>query len=142
VNEVLSAPNRSDRFGKPVEPVLATTVPQHHIKCNQASTASHKTKKQQVSKNKSKASVSKIKSHICYTCRSKGHESNDFPNGNISKLKLSDYAFSRLRDDKNGIYATKVICSPQTCIRAIWIPKSLVVNPKGPNMVWVPKRAC
>jgi hypothetical protein len=65
-----------------------------------------------VNKNKSKASTSKIKSWICYTCRSKGHESNDGPNGNIPKSKLVDYAFSRLRDDKNGIYATWVICSP------------------------------
>ena len=134
--------NRSDRFGKPVRLVLATAVPQENIKRNQASTASHKTKKQQVSKNKCKASVSKIKSRICYTCRSKGHESNDCPNGNIPKSKLVDYAFSRLRDDKNGIYATRVICSPKTSIRAIWIPKSLVTNPKGTNMVWVPKRAC
>jgi hypothetical protein len=142
VTRVLPVLNRSDRFGKPVRPVLATVVPHVHIKHNQASTASHKTKKQRVSKNKCKASASKIKSRICYTCRSKGHQSNNCPNGNIPKSKLVDYAFSRLRDDKNGIYATRVICSPQTSIRAIWIPKSLVTNPKGPNMVWVPKRAC
>jgi hypothetical protein len=142
VTGVLPAPNRSDRFGKPVRPVLATAAPQEHIKRNQASTASHKTKKQQVGKNKCKASASKIKSRICYTCRSKGHESIDCQNGNIPKSKLVNYAFSRLWDDKNGIYATRVICSPQTSIRAIWIPKSLVTNPKGPNMVWVPKRAC
>jgi hypothetical protein len=135
-------PNRSDRFGKPIRPVLATVAPQEHIKRNQASTASHKTKKQQVSKNKCKASASKIKSRICYTFWSKGHESNECPNGNIPKSKLVNYPFSRLRDDKNGIYATRVICSPQTSIRAIWIPKSLVTNPKGPNMVCVPKRAC
>jgi hypothetical protein len=103
---VLPAPNQSDRFGKSVRPILAIVVPQGHIKRNQASTASHKTKKQEVSKNKCKASTSKIKSRICYTCRSKGHESNDCPNGNIPKSKLVDYAFSRLRDDKNGIYAT------------------------------------
>jgi hypothetical protein len=142
VTGVLPAPNRSDRFGKPVRPVLATVASQEHIKRNQASTASHKTKEQQVSKNICKASASKIKSRICYTCWSKGHESNDCPNGNTPKSKLFNYAFSRLRDDKDGIYATRVIGSPQTSIRAIWIPKSCVTNPKGPNMVWVPKRAC
>jgi hypothetical protein len=142
VTGVLPAPNRSDRFGKPVRPVLATMAPQEHIKRNQASIASHKTKKQKVSKNKCNASSSKTKNRICYNCRSKGHESNNCPNGNIPKSKLVDYAFSRLRDDKNGICATRVICSPQTSIKAIWIPKSLVTNPKGPNMVWVPKRAC
>jgi hypothetical protein len=142
VARVLPAPNRSDQFGKLVRPVLATVAPQEHIKRNQASIASHKTKKQQVSKNKCKASARKIKSCICYTCRSKGHESNVCTNGNIPKSKLVNYKFSRLRDDKNNIYATRVISSPQTSIRTIWILKSIVTNPKGPNMVWVPKRAC
>jgi hypothetical protein len=63
------------------------------------------------------------------------------PNGNIPKSKLVNYALSILRDDKNDTYATKVISSPQTSIRTIWIPKSIVTNFKGPNMVWVPKRA-
>jgi hypothetical protein len=138
---VLSISNRSDQFGKPVRLVLATVAPQVHIKRNQASTASLKINKEQMSKNKCKASSRKIKSCHCYTCRSKGHESNECPNGNIPKSKLVNYAFSRLRDDNNDIYATIVISSPQTSIRTIWIPKSIVTNLKGPNMVWVPKRA-
>jgi hypothetical protein len=142
VTGVLPAPNQSDWFGKPVRPVFAIVASQEHIKRNQASTASRKTKKQRVSKNKCKALKSKIKSRIFYTCQSKRHESNKCPNGNILKSKIDNYAFFRLRDDKNGIYATRVICSLQTSIRAIWIPKSLVTNPKGPNMIWVPKRAC
>jgi hypothetical protein len=100
VTGVLSVPNWSDRFGNPVRPVLAKAVPQEHSKRNQASTASHKTKKQQVSKNKCKSSASKNKSRICYTCRSKGHESNNCPNGNTPKSKLVNYAFSRLRDTR------------------------------------------
>jgi hypothetical protein len=139
---VLSVPNWSDRFGKPVRPVLATVAAQVHIKRNQASSTSLKIKKEQVSKNKFKASARKIKSRIFNTCRSKGHESNECPNGNIPKSKLINYAFSRLRDDKNNIYATRVISSPQTSIRTISIPKCIVTKPKGPNMVWVPKRAC
>jgi hypothetical protein len=71
VTGVLSIPNRSDQFGKPVRPVLATVAPQVHIKCNQASTASLKINKEQVSKNKCKDLSRKIKSHLCYTCRSK-----------------------------------------------------------------------
>jgi hypothetical protein len=109
---VLSVPNRFDRFGKPVRPVLATVAPQVHIKRNQASTTSLKINKEQVSKNKCKASSRKIKSRLCYTCRSKGHESNECPNGNIPKSKLVNCAFSRLRDDKNDVYATRVISSP------------------------------
>jgi hypothetical protein len=142
VTGALSVPNRSDRFGKPVRPVLETVAPQVHIKHNQASTTSPQIKKEQVSKNKCKASSRKIKSRLCYTCRSKGHESNECPNGNIPKSKLVNNAFSRLRDDKNEIYATRVISSPQTSIRTIWIPKSIVTNLKGPNMAWVPKGAC
>jgi hypothetical protein len=65
VIEVLFVPNRSDRVGKPVRPVLATMAPQVHIKRNQASSASLKIKKEQVSKNKCKASARKIKIHIC-----------------------------------------------------------------------------
>jgi hypothetical protein len=130
------------QFGKPVRPVLAIVAPQVHIKRNQASTTSLNINKEQVSKNKCKATSRKIKSRLCYTCQSKGHESNECPNGNIPKSKLVNYAFSRLRDDKNDIYATRVISSPQTSIRTIWIPKSNVTNLKGPNMVWVPKRAC
>jgi hypothetical protein len=117
-------------------------APQVHIKRNQASTTSLNIKKEQVGKNKCKASARKIKSRLCYTCRSKGHESNACPNGNIPKSKLVNHAFSRLKDEKNDIYATRVISSPQTSIRTIWIPKSIVTNPKGLNMVWVPKRAC
>jgi hypothetical protein len=106
VTVVLPAPNRSDWFGKSISSAI----------------------KQQVSKNKCKASTSKIKSRICYPCRSKGHESNECPNGNIPMSKLVNYAFSRLRDDKNGIYATRVISSPQTSIRAIWT---------FPNLLWL-----
>jgi hypothetical protein len=89
VTGVLSVPNRSDQFGKPVRPVLATVAPQVHIKHNRASTASLKISKEQMSKNKCKASSRKIKSRLCYTCRSKGHESNECPNGNIPKSNLS-----------------------------------------------------
>jgi hypothetical protein len=42
---VLSVPNWSDRFGKPVRPVLATVAAQVHIKRNQASSTSLKIKK-------------------------------------------------------------------------------------------------
>jgi hypothetical protein len=117
-------------------------APRVHIKHNQASTASLQIKKGQVSNNKCKASSRKIKGRLCYTCRSKGHESNECPNGNIPKSKHDNYALSRLRDNKNDTYATRVISSPQTSIRTIWVPKSIVTNLKGPNMVWVPKRAC
>jgi hypothetical protein len=46
VTGMLPVPNRFEWFGKSVRPVLATVAPQEHIKRNQASTASLKTKKQ------------------------------------------------------------------------------------------------
>ena len=44
--------------------------------------------------------------------------------------------------DEVGTCAIRVTGSPQTRIRAIWVPKHLVTNLKGPNKVWVPKNAC
>ena len=127
---------------KPVRPVLAVADPQEHIKCNQASKASHKTRKGQVSRNKSNALAIKVKSHICYTCRSKGHESKNCPNGKIPKPIPVHYGSSKLGDNFKGTYATRVMSSSQSSKRAIWTPKSLVTNLKGPNMVCIPKSAC
>jgi hypothetical protein len=45
VTWVLSVPNRFDRFGKPVRPVLATVAHQVHIKRNQASSATSRSRR-------------------------------------------------------------------------------------------------
>ena len=76
----------------------------------------------------------KIKRRICYTCRGKGYLSMDCPMGNT--LKLNSLIDSNLlRMPKNDTYARKVICSPRTSTNAIWVPKSLVTNLDGPNIV-------
>jgi hypothetical protein len=77
---------------------------------------------------------------ICYTCRRKGHLSYDCPNGNVPKPNKFAYN-DMLRKTTNGVSTSKVMCSPQTSTKAIWVPKHLLTNSKGPNKSWVPKCA-
>ena len=77
---------------------------------------------------------------ICYACRRKGHLSYDCPNGNIPKPNTFGND-DMLRRATNGTSTSKVICSPQTSAKAIWVPKHLLTNSKGPNKSWVPKCA-
>ncbi|XP_066358180.1 uncharacterized protein [Miscanthus floridulus] len=82
----------------------------------------------------------KNKNRLCYTCKGKGHLSKDCPMGNTSKLNLS-IDLNMLRRPKNDTCARKVIGSPCASTHAIWVPKSLVTNHNGPNIVWVPNCA-
>lgn len=66
----------------------------------------------------------------------------DCPNGNDLKSNLVHYDFNKLKNDKMSTCVTRVTSSPQTSIRATWVPKHLVTNLKGPNKIWVPKNAC
>jgi hypothetical protein len=68
--------------------------------------------------------------HICYACRRKGHLSYDCPNGNIPKPNTF------VNDN-----TSKLMCSSQSSVIAIWAPKHLLTNSKGPNKNWVPKCA-
>ena len=60
----------------------------------------------------------------------------------MPKTNLVHYNFTKLRKYKVGTYATRVIDSPRTSIRAIWIPKHFVTNLDKPNIIWVPKGSC
>jgi hypothetical protein len=94
---------------------------------------------QEASQRQEKKRMSKTKGRICYSCRLKGHLSQDCPNGNKHEPKVVNLA-PNIHDNSNGLYDTrKVISSPST--RAIWVPKSLLTNLKGPNETWVPKLA-
>jgi hypothetical protein len=70
----------------------------------------------------------RVKHRTCYTCREKGNFGKDCPKGNLPKSKLVHYDFAKLGRDKAGTYAIRVIDSPRTSIRAIWIPKHLVTK--------------
>jgi len=84
----------------------------------------------------------KDKYRTCYTCREKGHLGEDCPKGKSPNSNLVHYDFTKLRKDQTGTCAIRVIESPRTSIRAIWVPKHLVANLSGPNKVWVPKSTC
>jgi hypothetical protein len=69
-------------------------------------------------------------------------KAKDCPNGNFLILNLVPYDFRKLRNNKNETCAMREISSPQTSMRAIWVPKHLVANVVGPNKCWVPRNAC
>jgi hypothetical protein len=94
----------------------------------------------EANKKQDKKMSCKIKYHICYTCREKGHLSMDCPMGNTPKLN-SSFDSNLLRRSKNDTCARKVIGSPCASTKAIWVPKSLMTNLDGPNIVWVPSCA-
>ena len=94
----------------------------------------------QVSKKIQHEKANKIKSRLCYTCRRKGHLSKDCPKGNFPKPNTLIYT-NMLKKTTNGVSTSKVMCSPQTSTRAIWVPKYLLSNLNGPNKHWVPKHA-
>ena len=81
----------------------------------------------------------KIKHRTCYTCREKGHLGKDCPKDNPQISNLVHYDFTKLRKDQVGTCAIRVINSPRTSIRAIWVPKYLLTDLDGPNRVWVLK---
>jgi hypothetical protein len=86
---------------------------------------------QEASQRQENKCMSKIRGRICYSCGLKGHLSQDCPNGNKHESKLVN-STPNMHDNSNSLYDTrKVISSPST--RAIWVPKSLMTNLKGPN---------
>jgi hypothetical protein len=94
---------------------------------------------QEASQRQEKKCMPKIRGRICYSCRLKGHVSQDYLNDNKHEPKVVNSA-PNMHDNSNGLYDTrKVISSPST--RVIWVPKSLLINLKGPNETWVPKLA-
>ena len=89
-------------------------------------------------KKQGKKESCKIKNQICYTCRRKGHLCKDCPMSKYPKPTMSIHSYS-LRRPKNDICSRKVISSPKTSTKAIWVPKYLLANLGGPIQKWVPK---
>jgi hypothetical protein len=94
---------------------------------------------QEASQRQEKKHMSKIRGRIYYSCRLKGHLSQDCPNGNKHEPKVVN-STPNMHGNSNGLYDTrKVTSSPST--KVIWVPKSLLTNLKRPNETWVPKHA-
>jgi hypothetical protein len=89
-------------------------------------------------KKQGKKESCKIKNHICYTCQRKGHLCKDCPMSKYPKPNVSIHSYP-LRRPKNDTCATKVISSPKTSTKAIWVPKYLLANLGGPIQKWIPK---
>jgi hypothetical protein len=92
---------------------------------------------QEERKRQEKKRMSKIRGRICYTYRLKGHLSQDCLKGNKYELKVVNLA-STIHGNSNGLYDTRKLISSQSA-RAIWVPKFLLTNLKGPNETWIPK---
>ena len=99
---------------------------------------------------------------ICSKCHKEGHKSNKYPQ---PKKKLSDeknkkkftikssliYTKPNWRNKSNSTsyviknktngkaVAYKVGKQESSWNRSIWVPKDVITNMKGPQMVWVPK---
>jgi hypothetical protein len=116
-------------------------APQEKIKTNSKGPIASRTRQglQEASQRQEKKHMPKIRGRICYTCRLKGHLSQDCPNGNKYEFKVVISA-SNVNGNSNGLYDTRKVISSSS-VRAIWVPKSLLTNLKGPNEIWVPKIA-
>jgi hypothetical protein len=80
----------------------------------------------------------KDKHRICYNCREKGHLFKVCLKGKTPKPNLSIHS-NMLRRPKFDPCARKVMSSPHSRTKAIWVPKSLLANLDGTIMRWVPK---
>jgi hypothetical protein len=80
----------------------------------------------------------KDKHHICYNCHEKGHLFKVCPKGKTPKSNLSILS-NMFRRPKFDSCARKVMSLPHSRTKAIWAPKSLLVNLDGLIMRWVPK---
>jgi hypothetical protein len=127
---------------RPVRQVGAQRAQPLSCKNKQEPRTMVKSKVEQVQSFKDNLESTKVKHRTCYTCREKEHLGKDCPKGNSPNSNLVHYDFAKLRKDKAGTCAIRVINSPRTSIRAIWVPKHFVTNLDGPNKVWVPKGAC
>ena len=141
-NEVRSDPIGQTGHPRPVRPVGAQTAQPHPYKSKQVKDTNVMPKMKQVLSNGDNVESRKAKHRTCYTCREKGHLGKDCPKGNPQTSNLVQYDFTKLRNDKAGTCAIRVIKSPRTSIRAIWVPKHLLTNLDGPNKIWVPKGTC
>jgi hypothetical protein len=126
--------NRLDRS-------VSGLTPQEKIKTSSKEPIASITRQglQETSQSQEKKRISKIRGRIFYTCWLKGHLSQDCLNGNKYESKVIN-STPNMHGNSNCLYDTrKMISSSST--RAIWVPKSLLTNLKGPKETWVPKLA-
>ncbi|RCV21612.1 hypothetical protein SETIT_4G151900v2 [Setaria italica] len=124
-----------DRFPKPVRPIKVKEALSHSSKKKEFTPLANVSGSKYRQEKQNNTVSRKDKTHICYTCQQKDQMGKDCSNGNILNSNLVHYNFSNLRNDKVGTCAIRVIDSPRTSIRAIWIPKHLLTNLHGPKKI-------
>jgi hypothetical protein len=98
-----------------------------------------RSRKMTIKKDESKGQMHcKDKHRICYNCREKGHLFKVCPKGKNPKPNLAIHS-NMLSRPKFDSCARKVMSSPHSRTKAIWVPKFLLANLDGPIMRWVPK---
>jgi hypothetical protein len=90
--------------------------------------------KNRSTKRQPKDKVKKIKHQTCYTCRDKGHISKDCTNTQASIPKVVNNNVPYVKG-KNYIKTTKVISSPCTSPKAIWVTMKDPTRPRYQNML-------
>src|SRR6185436_13631851 len=71
---------------------------------------------------------------ICSKCHKEGHKSNKCPQ---PRKKLPDEKNKKKLNGK--VVAHKVGKKERSWNHSIWVPKDIITNMMGPQMVWVPK---
>ena len=107
-----SDPTGQTGYPRPVRPVGVQSAQPHSYKRNLDCNSWVKPKVKQVQNVKDNFESSKAKHRTCYTCRKKGHLGKDCPKGKSPNSNLVHYDFTRLRKDKAGTCAIRVINFP------------------------------
>jgi hypothetical protein len=77
---------------------------------------------------------------VCHKCHKKGHVKKNCPKFKNVSLSCFENCYV-LSHNSKGAHAKFVSTSiVGTKKKAIWVPKSLVTNIRGPKQIWVPKR--
>jgi len=117
-----SQDNRKDMVKK-FEKVSTVTCSKCHKKGHKSNKCSQSKKKLSDEKNKKKLT---IKSSLIYTKPNRRNKSNS-----------TSYVIKKKTNGK--VVAHKVGKQERSWNHSIWVPKDIITNMKGPQMVWVPK---